>query len=140
MKHRTQDIVSFLGYEAELGLIKKAEIDNERCLTFWLHFEFNGGGSGQGFGGIALDTYDKLSDERIGHAAGTDALLRIMQAMGVEKWSDLAGKLAWALRDDTRTIVGIARPAALVTSGSRNDGIWLVDSWRKRWAPQDGTR
>lgn len=119
------------GLRYELGLVKRAEIEVEDhgILTFWLHFDFHG--SGQGFGGYCLDEYSKEEKRRIGHAAGTDAILGILRAVGVSKWSEVQGKLMWAIRDQAHgPIVGIARPRAL------GDGCWLISDWRKRWFPE----
>lgn len=46
----------------------------------------------QGFGGYALDRFDKTRDCRIGTAYGMEFVSRIMQTIGVEKWEDLKGK------------------------------------------------
>lgn len=118
----------------QLGRIERAEIDVERCLTFWLHFDF--GGFHQGFGGLVLDEWSEPARRRVGHASGADALLGVMGTMGVTQWSELTGKLAWAIRNEKYgSIVGIARPAALVNA-SQESGIWLVSEWRAQLFPE----
>lgn len=50
----------------------------------------NYGGSGQGFGGYALDKWN--GKERNGTAYGTEFIRRIIKTVGVENWEDLKGK------------------------------------------------
>lgn len=59
-------------------------------MTFWLSLEFDGGGVG--FGGYALDTYDKEKKERVGWGPSLDCLKEIMETVGVENWEDIKGK------------------------------------------------
>ena len=65
-------------------------IEDHGILSFFLHLEFDG--SGQGFGGYALDTFDKEKKRRVGHAFGTDCILRILEVLKVHNWEDLRGK------------------------------------------------
>lgn len=78
----------------ELGKVTSAEIliEDHGCLTFTILFDF--GGSGQCFGGIALDTWDAEKNRRVGTAGGADLLLRVMRLFGVEKWSQIKGRVA----------------------------------------------
>lgn len=136
-KHR-HDRMTIGDYEWELGVIKRAEIEMDSAFTFWLHFDFNG--TGQGLGGIALDDWSPEDRRRIGHAAGADAIAQIMRVMGVTKWRDIDGKLAWAIRraDDRGgwmgQIVGIARPWAL------GGDVWMLSDWRRRWFETEACR
>lgn len=66
-------------------------IEDHGILTCWLNLEF-GESSGQGFGGFALDTYNKALDKRVGHAVGTQYILRVLETIGVDNWEDLKGK------------------------------------------------
>lgn len=131
-----EDAMIVDGQRWELGVIESAKITADPCLSFWLMFKFRG--CGQGFGGYALDDWSKDDNRRIGHAAGSDALIQIMRAMGVDEWSKLSGKLAWAIRDGSgglgSTIVGIARP--IVHCNDRNEGVFLISEWRAKWFPK----
>lgn len=138
MTERRHDRMIVDGYEWELGVIRKAEIEMDSVLTWWLHFDFNG--SGQGFGGMAMDDWSPADQRRIGHASGADAIAQIMRVMGVTKWRDIDGKLAWAIRDPKDApgwfgrIVGIARPWAV------GGNEWMIEDWRKRWFKEETAR
>lgn len=45
-----------------------------------------------GIGGYALDGYDRESDRRVFTAAGLEAISKILEVAGVDKWEDLPGK------------------------------------------------
>jgi hypothetical protein len=62
--------------------------EDHGILTCMLHLNY--GGSGQGFGGYALDSYD--GNDRIGTAYGMEFVRRILKTVGVEKWEDLKRK------------------------------------------------
>jgi len=64
--------------------------EHHDILTCWLHLDY--GGSGQGFGGYVLDTYDKEAKQRVGTPYGTEFILRVLRVVGVRKWEDLVGK------------------------------------------------
>jgi hypothetical protein len=49
------------------------------------------GGSGQSFGGYALDTYDKEKKKRIGTAFGTQFILEILRVLDIRTWEKLPG-------------------------------------------------
>jgi hypothetical protein len=74
-------------------------IEDHGILTFFLYLEFDG--YHQGFGGYALDTYDKENKMRIGTAYGTDCILNILKVLEVNKWEDLKGKYVRIKRDGT---------------------------------------
>lgn len=65
-------------------------IEDHGILSFMLHLDYGGGG--QGAGGWALDTWSEADDRRIGHACGSEVILRICATVGVSKWEDLPGK------------------------------------------------
>ena len=65
--------------------------EDHGILTLNLSLNY-GDGSCQGFGGMTLDVYSKKEDRRIGHAYGTECLLRILEVVGVESWEELKGK------------------------------------------------
>lgn len=60
------------------------------CVTFWLHIELNDclcgiGGYCIGHGYLGADHFD-------GEGLGIEAMARIMDTVGVDKWEDLKGK------------------------------------------------
>lgn len=87
--------------------------EDHGILTVWLTLDY--GGSGQGAGGVSLDT--PLKDEnnkflrRVGTAEGMDFIIGIMGACGVEKWEDIKGRTVIAITDSDAdwggTVVGI---------------------------------
>lgn len=64
--------------------------EDHGIFSFWLNLELDGGGVG--FGGYALDSYDKEKSARVGVAMSIDLIKKIMEVVGVEKWEDLKGK------------------------------------------------
>ncbi len=63
------------------------------CLTFWLYVE--GSGWGIGFGGYAIGhgyLGAKPEEFKAETGKGLEAMMQIMNAVGVEKWEDLKGK------------------------------------------------
>lgn len=54
-------------------------------------------GSGQGFGGYCLDTYDDKEKKRIGTVFGTECILRLLRCFHVEDIKDIKGKPCLAL-------------------------------------------
>jgi hypothetical protein len=78
-------------------------------LTVWLMLDY--GGSGQGFGGYALDEWHEPWGRRRGTAYGTDYLLRLLAAFGVDSLDKIKGRYCYALTDDdgwNSTLRGIA--------------------------------
>lgn len=60
------------------------------CLTFWINLEGSGwgvsvGGYAIGHGYLGADEFDACGD-------GLEAMMRIMDTVGVERWEDLKGK------------------------------------------------
>ena len=98
--------------EKELGVITDTMlgIEDHGLFTFSIGFDF--GTSSQGFGNVSLDTYDKNSDKRVGTAEGCEAIMRLLEAVGVRKWEDLVAKEMWVYREHLRgQIIGIESPA-----------------------------
>ena len=61
------------------------------CLTFMVYLE--GGGWGCGYGGYCIGTGYLGADEfKASNGYGLEAMMRIMDTVGVEKWEDLPGK------------------------------------------------
>ena len=60
------------------------------CLTFYV--TLNGGGWGVSIGGYAIGHGYLGSDSFEGCGDGLEAMMRIMDTVGVERWEDLKGK------------------------------------------------
>ena len=60
------------------------------CLTFWITVE--GAGWGCGIGGYCIGNGFLGADEFSGSGSGLEAMMRIMDVVGVDKWEDLKGE------------------------------------------------
>lgn len=66
-------------------------VEDHGIFTVMLSLDY--GGSGQGFGGWALDGKgEPRGGERVGTAWGMEFIARVMRTVGVKKWEDLKGK------------------------------------------------
>lgn len=65
-------------------------MEDHGCLTFWLFLE--GGGWGCGFGGICIGKGHLGAKHFEGSAKGLEAMMRIMDTVGVERWEALKEK------------------------------------------------
>ncbi len=65
-------------------------IEDHGIMSFMIGLTFDG--SGQGFGGYALDTWVESKKCRVGTAYGLDAIMQVMKVVGVSKWEDLKDK------------------------------------------------
>lgn len=65
-------------------------MEDHGCLTFWVTVD--GGGWGVSLGGYAIGHGYLGADKFEGYDAGLEAMMRIMNVVGVEKWEDLKGK------------------------------------------------
>jgi len=72
------------------------EIKERGILNFWIHVDYEEGCS-QGIGGIALDSYDKAKNKRVGTAYGCEMIRRILLAFDVNDFSELKGKHLWVI-------------------------------------------
>ena len=66
-------------------------IEDDGIATFFLYVDY-GDGSHQGYGGYGLDEYSQKDKKRHGHAYGMEAIIRVLETVGVGKWEDLRGK------------------------------------------------
>src|SRR4051812_15085485 len=64
--------------------------EDHGILTVWLNLDY--GDSGQGFGGYALDMYDRDKDTRVSHRSCGEWITAILKVVGVRRWEDLPGK------------------------------------------------
>jgi hypothetical protein len=65
-------------------------LEDHGIMTFTIGLEWSG--SGQGFGGLALDMWSKEKECRVGHPDSIMIIRRIIEAVGVSNWEDLKGK------------------------------------------------
>lgn len=61
------------------------------AFTIYLVLDIQNGG-GVNIGGVALDSYDKEKEERIGTAYGMNVIKRVLEVVGVRTWEQLEGK------------------------------------------------
>ncbi len=64
--------------------------EDHGILTFMVFVEF--GCSGCGIGGYAIDQYDRTADKRVFSGKGLEAISKILETVGVDKWEDLPNK------------------------------------------------
>lgn len=115
----------------ELGRVERVEfgVEDHGILTLWLHLRFSA--SGQAFGGVALDEYDRANKRRVGTAAGMTFVLRVLELFGAKSLDAVAGRYVYALRDTPNgTITGLQLPE--VDGGARFD----IADWRREWYPE----
>lgn len=63
--------------------------EDHGIMTFMIFVEFYGAGCG--IGGYALDQYDRTTEGRVFSAKGLEAISKILETVGVDKWEDLKG-------------------------------------------------
>jgi hypothetical protein len=114
----------------QLGKVKKAELFREDREFLTMFVDINFGNVTQGFGGLALDTYDDARDRRIGTAMGLDFVMRLLDLFGVNKLDDIRGRYVYAVRDfeNCGPIIGLELPEP--DGGAR----FMLDEWREEWA------
>lgn len=76
----------------ENAIIKSADLtmEDHGCLTLWLHVE--GCGWGCGIGGYCIGKGYLDAKEFTGFAKGIEEIMRVMDTVGVSKFSELKGK------------------------------------------------
>lgn len=111
----------------ELGKVTSAriELEDHDILTFGIGIDF--GGSYQTFGGYPLDEYSNKEGGRIGCAAGTDMILRLLRLFKVRHLGQVVGRPVFAIRH-AGLIVGLEVPAF------DGGGSLLISDWRDRWS------
>lgn len=80
-----------------MGEIRNAKItdtmlgrEDHGIMTFMLYLEW--GASVCGYGGYAIDQYDREEDKRVFSASGLEAISKILEVVGVKTWEELKGK------------------------------------------------
>jgi hypothetical protein len=67
-------------------------IEDHDIMSFWIFIEWPGGGVG--FGGYALDQYDKKDKlNRIGSGYGYQSIRKILETLELTSWEKLPGTL-----------------------------------------------
>ncbi len=101
-------------------------IEDHGILTMDITLDYGNGGH-QTFGGIALDSYSKKKERRVGHASGTDFILRILDLFEVNELKEIIGKTVYALLNDkvNATIIGLEMPE--FASGER----FVIKEWQE---------
>lgn len=64
--------------------------EDHGIMTFSIFIEF--GGCVCGVGGYALDTYDRATESRIFTSKGLEAISKVLETVGVDRWEELPGK------------------------------------------------
>lgn len=64
--------------------------EDHGIMTFMIFIEF--GGCACGIGGYALDYYDRDTQKRVFHIKDMEAISKILDVVGADKWEDLPGK------------------------------------------------
>lgn len=117
--------------EQETGRITSVFFGREShgILSIMLMIDF--GGTCQGFGGYALDTYDKVRKRRVGHAAGTDFVLRLLDLFKVEDLQAIKGRVVSVRRGGRGGTID-----ALIVPAFDGGGRFDVADWREEWFPE----
>ncbi len=112
----------------ELGLIRKAFLGYEEHGLFTFQIEFDFGVSMQGFGNYVIGVkkgnsefhhpYGESTDIR--NIYGAEALMRLLDAVGVNSWDELVGRECWVRRNSEGIIEEVEAPAYRKHSGAFN--------------------
>lgn len=84
--------------EVQNAVIDRTRLGREDHGIFTFTLELKAGAWGVGYGGVALDSYDRANDQRVGWHYGIDALSGVLATVGVDTWEELRGKycrVAW---------------------------------------------
>lgn len=65
--------------------------EDHGIMTFMIFIDISGGGS-CGIGGWALDGYDRETKSRVFSTKSMEAISKILEVVGVERWEHLTGK------------------------------------------------
>lgn len=64
--------------------------EDHGIMTFMIYINANNFGCG--VGGYSLDEYDKETKTRVFRAESMEAISKVLEVVGVDKWEDLPGK------------------------------------------------
>lgn len=65
--------------------------EDHGIMTFMIHIDISESGS-CGVGGFALDGYDRETKSRVFSAKSMEAISKILEVVGVERWEHLRGQ------------------------------------------------
>lgn len=81
----------------DMGEIRNAKItgtmfgrEDHGVMTFMLYLEWVG--SVCGYGGYAIDQYDRAEDKRVFSVSGLEVISKILEVVGVRTWEELKGQ------------------------------------------------
>lgn len=74
-------------------------VEDHGIMTCWIELSFDG--TGQAFGGYALDSYSREKQCRIGDSRSIMAIRKILEVVDVQNWEDLNGKYVRIKRKDS---------------------------------------
>jgi len=119
----------------ELGKIESVFFGKEShgILSFMIHIDLDKGG-GQGFGGFALDDYDKEKKRRVGCAAGGDLILQLLNLFNVNELDKIKGRPVYALYEKEgwgETVIGLRVPG--FDKQTDHSGKFLIKDWQEEW-------
>ncbi len=80
-----------MGNRIENAIIESTMLGEEDHGIFTCYVTVSGDGWGCGFGGYALDQYDKDQKKRIGTAYGMEFIKRLLETLEVRTWEELKG-------------------------------------------------
>lgn len=102
--------------------------EDHGIMSSFVYLKFDGGSVG--FGGYALDEYNKSLGKRVGVACGMEYIKEIMEVVGVSKWEDLKGKY---VRVKSEGLGGQA-----VALGNLIEDKWFEPrEWFKQYYPEE---
>ena len=102
--------------------------EDHGSLSLWVMLDY--GGSGQGFGGYAMDEYFEPWKRRRGSAFGTDYILCLLATFGVSKLEDLEGRYCFALVDDKSFSASVR---GLLTTSQDGSKAFVVRDLCREW-------
>ncbi len=113
--------------EEELGKVASVYFGLDKdhgFLTFYININF--GNTEQSFGGYTLDEFDKAQGKRIGHAAGTDLILRLLETFEVNCLEDIKGKVVCVFREEHNgQIIGLKTPKF------EGNKVFMIKDWQE---------
>lgn len=77
--------------EIKNATITHTSLGRESHNIFTCSITLDYGGSGQGFGGYAFDTYDTTLEKRVGSAYGMIFIMTLLETLELNSWEDLKG-------------------------------------------------
>ena len=72
--------------------------EDHGVLTYWLHLDY--GGVHQGFGGVALDQYDKEQKHRQHSPVAGLSIEKILKVCGASSWEKIPGTYVRAIKEN----------------------------------------